>query len=188
MERRPRVYFFVIRMMTMMREERELKGQKKAEYKQEREWMRQRWQINRGSSQLQWNRDGVELAGRRGSWMMEDTVGLCDSDVIYGFKSQIILFYAHMNKANGAGKICKLLSNWPVSRLKPCQTTVREGESRSESNVENYWIGFSCHSQHISLSNFGSHHDHGSALSPWRAGSFSRRFEKRGSGSLPCFT
>lgn len=111
---------------------------------------------------------------------MEDTVGLCDSDVIHRSKSQIILFYAHMNKANGAGKICKLLSNWPVSRLKPCQTTVREGESRSESNVENYWIGFSCHSQHISLSNFSSHHDHGSALSPWRAGSFSRRFEKRG--------
>lgn len=73
-----------------------------------------------------------ELVGRRGSWMMEDTVGLCDSDVIHRSKSQIILFYAHMNKANGAGKICKLLSNWPVSRLKPCQTTVREGESRSE--------------------------------------------------------
>lgn len=166
-------------MMTVMREERELKGQKKAEYKQEREWMRQRWQINRGSSQLQWNRDGVELAGRRGSWMMEDTVGLCDSDVIHGFKSQIILFYAHMNKANGAGKICKLLSNWPVSRLKPCQTTVREGESRSESNVENYWIGFSCHSQHISLSNFGSHHDHGSALSPWKSRFFQPSFREK---------
>lgn len=62
--------------------------------------------------------------------MMEDTVGLCDSDVIHGFKSQIILFYAHMNKANGAGKICKLLSNWPVSRLKPCQNHCQRGREQ----------------------------------------------------------
>lgn len=61
-----------------------------------------------------------------GSWIMEDKVSLCDSDVVHRSKSQIILFYAHMNKANGARKICKLLSNWPVRILRPCQPTVRE--------------------------------------------------------------
>lgn len=74
----------------------------------------------------------MELGSLGGSWMMEDKVGSCDSDVEHRSKSQIILFYAHMNKANGVRKICKLLSNWPVRLLKPCQTTVREGESRSE--------------------------------------------------------
>lgn len=61
----------------------------------------------------------------------------------------------------------------------PVKTTVREGESRSESNVENYWIGFSCHSQHISLSNFGSHHDHGSAVSPWKSRFFQPSFREK---------
>lgn len=60
--------------------------------------------------------------------MMEDKVSLTDSDVVHRSKSQIILFYAHMNKANGARKICKLLSNWPVRILRPCQTAVRERE------------------------------------------------------------
>lgn len=63
---------------------------------------------------------------------MEDKVSLCDSDVVHRSTSQIILFYAHMNKANGARKICKLLSNWPVRILKPCQRTVRERASASE--------------------------------------------------------
>lgn len=89
----------------------------------------------------------------------------CDSDVVHRSKSQIILFYAHMNKANGARKICELLSNWPVRILKPCQATVRERASQSE-RTPNYWISFSCHSLHISLSNLSSHHDHGSVLYP----------------------
>lgn len=59
-------------------------------------------------------------------------VSLCDSDVTHRSKSQIILFYAHMNKANGARKTCKLLSNWPVRILKLCQTAVRKLESKSE--------------------------------------------------------
>lgn len=65
-------------------------------------------------------------------WIKEDEVSLSDSDVIHRSESQIILFYAHMNKANGARKICKLLSNWPVRILKPCQTTVRETERKHE--------------------------------------------------------
>lgn len=59
--------------------------------------------------------------------MMEDKAGLCDSDVVHRSKSQIILFNAHVNKANGARKICKLPSNWPVRMVKRCQTTVRGG-------------------------------------------------------------
>lgn len=62
--------------------------------------------------------------------MMEDKVSLTDSDIVHRSKSQIIPFYAHMNKANGVRKICKLLSNWPVKILKPCQTPVREKERK----------------------------------------------------------
>lgn len=82
------------------------------------------------SVQLKERSGGVRRV--EGSWMMEDKVSLYDSDVVHRSKSQIILFYAHMNKANGARKICKLLSNWPVRIVKPCQTTVREGESKSK--------------------------------------------------------
>lgn len=65
--------------------------------------------------------------------MMEDKVSLTNSDIVHRSKSQIILFYGRMNKANGVRKICKLLSNWPVRFLKPCQTTVRKRESRGQS-------------------------------------------------------
>lgn len=56
-----------------------------------------------------------------GSWIKL----VCVPCVVHRSKSQITLFYAHMNKANGARKICKLLSNWPVRKLKPCQPSVR---------------------------------------------------------------
>lgn len=81
--------------------------------------------------------------------MMEDKV------TPVSYKEQNILFYAHMSRANGAGKICKLLSNWPVKILKPCQTTVRETLSRRW-RIHNYWVGFSCHSLYISLGNYRS--------------------------------
>lgn len=100
---------------------------------------------------------------------MEDKVSLTNSDIVHRSKSQIILFYGRMNKANGVRKICKLLSNWPVRFLKPCQTTVRKRESRGQSQGKNYWISFSCYSLPISLSNFSSHQDHGSVLHAWRA-------------------
>lgn len=120
---------------------------------------------------------------------MEDKVSLTDSDIVQRFKSQIILFYACMNKANEVRKICKLLSNCPVRILRPCQTTVRESEREQgpePENTKNYWISFSCFSLPISLSNFSSHQNHGSVLHAWRADSFSCHFEKRGSTSQLC--
>lgn len=69
-----------------------------------------------------------------GGGVMDDgnKVCRCDSDAIHRSKSNTILFNAQMNKANGARGTCKLLSNWPVRKLKPCQTAVRKGESKSE--------------------------------------------------------
>lgn len=51
------------------------------------------------------------------------------ADVTSRSQSQIILFSAHVNKVNGLREICKLLSNWPVRTVKPCQT--REGNSEN---------------------------------------------------------
>lgn len=64
-------------------------------------------------------------------WRDRNKVSLYDSDVNHRSESQIILFYAHMNKANGARKTCKLPSNWPVRILKLCQSAVRKLESKS---------------------------------------------------------
>lgn len=83
---------------------------------------------DRGLSQLQWKRDRKALQG----WRDHNKVSLCDSDVNHRSERQIILFYAHVNKANGARKTCKLPSNWPVRTLKLCQSAVRKLESKSE--------------------------------------------------------
>lgn len=58
-------------------------------------------------------------------------VSLRDHNVIHRSKNQIILFNAHMNKANGARRTCKSPSNWPVWIPKLCQTAVRKGASKS---------------------------------------------------------
>lgn len=59
-------------------------------------------------------------------------VSRCACGAVRRSKSNTILFNAQMSKANGASGTCKLLSNWPVRILKPCQTAVRKGESKSE--------------------------------------------------------
>lgn len=74
----------------------------------------------------------MELEGWRGRGLWRIKLDCVTLMSYTGPKAKIILFYAHMNKANGARKICKLMSNWPVRILKPCQPTVRERASGSE--------------------------------------------------------